>query len=129
MARLSKAKKIHEAAVDNARARFEYDCHQLKTYYDQQDFLEGKELEENNMHLERSYIAVDNSKRAYQDAIRVLAEAKERWTNQWKESCDELQDIEEERINYLKSSLWATPMLYLPPAFPMTKAVKLSVLL
>lgn len=106
MARLTKAKKIHEAAVDNARARFEYDCHQLKTYYDQQDFLEGKELEENNMHLERSYIAVDNSKRAYQDAIRVLAEAKERWTNQWKESCDELQDIEEERINYLKSSLW-----------------------
>ncbi|KAF5098625.1 hypothetical protein D0Z00_001968 [Geotrichum galactomycetum] len=106
MTRLTKAKKIHEAAVDNARARYEYDCHQLKTYHAQQDFLEGKELEENNMHLERSYVAVDNSKRAYQDAIRVLAEVKERWTIQWKESCDELQDIEEERINYLKSSLW-----------------------
>lgn len=106
MARLTKAKQIHEAAVENARARYEYDCHQLKTYYEQQDFLQGKELENNNMHLERSYVAVDNSKRAYQDAIRVLAEAKERWTTQWKESCDELQDIEEERINYLKSSLW-----------------------
>jgi hypothetical protein len=29
-----------------------------------------------------------------------------RWNTEWKQACDKYQDLEEERIDFLKSNLW-----------------------
>jgi hypothetical protein len=42
----------------------------------------------------------------YQAASKVLQETTHRWTVDWKAACDKYQDLEEERIDFLKSNLW-----------------------
>ena len=40
------------------------------------------------------------------EAIKILEETTGRWNQQWKAACDKFQDLEEERLDFLKSSLW-----------------------
>ena len=42
----------------------------------------------------------------YQLAVKALAETTHRWNIEWKQACDKYQDLEEERIDFLKSNLW-----------------------
>lgn len=105
--KLTKAKLYQRHAVDRAKERFEADCNKIKGYSAQQNLLLGKELERNNHKLDKAYVSIEVTKRDYQQALRLLAEAIDRWTEEWKVSCDKLQDMEEERVNFLKSNLWA----------------------
>lgn len=107
MDKLNKAKVTQNAAVEKARTRFEGDCNKINGYYAQQNLLMGRELEKNNMKLDKAHSSVENTKREYQNSLRVLAETIDRWNKEWKLSCDKFQDLEEERINFLKSNLWA----------------------
>ncbi|ANB15951.1 formin-binding protein HOF1 [Sugiyamaella lignohabitans] len=105
--KLLRAKTAQNAAVEKARTRYESDCNKLNGYHAQQSLLMGRELEKNNSRLERVQISIDSSKADYQGSLRVLAETIDRWNKEWKESCDKFQDLEEERITFLKSNLWA----------------------
>ena len=67
----------------------------------------GKELEKNKVKLDKVHQTVDANKRDYQNSLRVLAETTDRWNKEWKLACDKFQDLEEERIDFLKSNLWA----------------------
>lgn len=107
MDKLNKAKLSQQKIVDSTRERFEADSNKLNGYAASQNLLLGKELERNNQKLEKVHISIEISKRDYQNAIRDLAEIMERWTNEWKVSCDKLQDLDEERVNFFKSNLWA----------------------
>ncbi|EGC40924.1 SH3 domain-containing protein [Histoplasma capsulatum var. duboisii H88] len=42
----------------------------------------------------------------YEAAIKVLEETTGRWNKEWKVACDKFQDLEEERLDFTKSSLW-----------------------
>jgi hypothetical protein len=42
----------------------------------------------------------------YKAASKVLEETAHRWTVEWKAACDKYQDLEEERIDFLKGNLW-----------------------
>lgn len=44
--------------------------------------------------------------RDYKAAVKVLQETTNRWNQEWKHACDKFQDLEEERIDFLKSNLW-----------------------
>ena len=39
--------------------------------------------------------------------FKVLEETTGRWNKEWKSACDKFQDLEEERLDFTKSSLWA----------------------
>ena len=43
----------------------------------------------------------------YESAVKVLEETTGRWNKEWKVACDKFQDLEEERLDFTKSSLWA----------------------
>ena len=69
------------------------------------------------MKLEKSQAAVQISSisflahselvdKDYQTAVRVLQETTHRWNVEWKQACDRYQDMEEDRIDALKSNLW-----------------------
>lgn len=42
----------------------------------------------------------------YKAAVKVLQETTHRWIVEWKKACDQFQDLEEERIDFVKSNLW-----------------------
>lgn len=105
--KLTKAKQLQNSTVEKARSKFEMDCNKINGYSAQKNLLMGKELERNNMKLDKVHASVDNSRREYQTSLRVLAETIDQWNKEWKLSCDKFQDLEEERINFLKSNLWA----------------------
>lgn len=105
--KLTKTKQTHKAAVEHAQQLFQSDCNKINGYYTQQGHLMGKELERHNFKLEKAHTAVEFSKRDYQNALRKLAEATDVWAKEWKIACDKLQDLEEERVNFVKSNLWA----------------------
>lgn len=107
MEKLTKAKQAQQSMVDRSREKFETDCCKIKGYLAQQNLLQGKELERNNHKLDKTHMSIEASRRDYQVALRSLAETMDCWTKEWKITCDKLQDIEEERVNFLKSNLWA----------------------
>ncbi|KAK3062093.1 formin-binding protein, partial [Teratosphaeriaceae sp. CCFEE 6253] len=43
----------------------------------------------------------------YEVAVKVLEETTGKWNREWKAACDKFQDLEEERVDYFKSSLWS----------------------
>ncbi|AOW06141.1 hypothetical protein B0I73DRAFT_127420 [Yarrowia lipolytica] len=104
--KLLKAKIMQNNNVEKAREKFELDCNKINGYYAQQNLLMGKELEKNNQKLDKTHMSVNATKRDYQTHLRNLADIIDRWNKEWKVACDKLQDIEEERINFLKSNLW-----------------------
>lgn len=107
MEKLTKGKMNQQNQVERAREKFEGDCNKINGYFAQQNLLLGKELERNNHKLDKAHVSIEVTKRDYQNSIRLLGETLDRWNKEWKVSCDKLQDLEEERVNFLKSNLWA----------------------
>ncbi|KAK9493643.1 hypothetical protein V1508DRAFT_396806 [Lipomyces doorenjongii] len=105
--KLSKAKIGQQATVQKNRDRYENDCNKVNGYIAQQNMVMGRELEKNNAKLEKAQMAVTASRRDYQTSLRNLGETTEKWNREWKAGCDKFQDLEEERIDFLKSNLWA----------------------
>ncbi|ODQ65726.1 hypothetical protein NADFUDRAFT_51010 [Nadsonia fulvescens var. elongata DSM 6958] len=102
-----KSKITQTSLVEKERENYVADCHKINGFSAQQNLLLGKELERNNQKLDKAHISIEISKREYQNALRALGETVDRWNMEWKTSCDKFQDLEEERLSFLKSNLWA----------------------
>lgn len=104
--KLTKTKQSYSVTTERNREKFELECNKINSYYAQQNLLMGRELERNNAKLDKAHLGVESSKREYQNSLRLLAEASDMWAKEWKLACDKFQDLEEERVNFLKSNLW-----------------------
>lgn len=107
MAQLTKAKEAHNATAKKARARYETECHKITGHQAQQNLLMGQQLEKNNQKLDKAKFNVEGLEAQYRGALKVLAQSIDQWNREWKDSCDRLQELEEERIKFFKSNLWA----------------------
>jgi hypothetical protein len=84
----------------------------------------GQEERKNKAKLEKTQIQLATSSSEYEAAVKILEETTGRWNKEWKAACDvrpalntltgmmlidyqKFQDLEEERIDFTKSSLWA----------------------
>ena len=67
----------------------------------------GQEERKNKAKLEKTQIQVATSNTDYETAIKALEETTGRWNRDWKAACDKFQDLEEERLDFTKSSLWS----------------------
>lgn len=67
----------------------------------------GQEERRNKAKLEKTQISVAASNSEYESAVKVLEETTARWNREWKAAADKFQDLEEERLDFTKSSLWA----------------------
>ncbi|EMR11125.1 hypothetical protein PNEG_00721 [Pneumocystis murina B123] len=65
----------------------------------------GKSSEKNNQKVDKSQIMAQNNN-DYLLAITVLQETSIKWIREWKIACDKFQDLEERRLDFIKSSLW-----------------------
>jgi len=66
----------------------------------------GQEERKNKAKLEKTQINVATSNTEYEAAVKILEETTGRWNRDWKAAADKFQDLEEERLDFTKSSLW-----------------------
>jgi hypothetical protein len=67
----------------------------------------GQEERKNKAKLEKTQINLATSNQEYEAAVKVLEETTGRWNRDWKAAADKFQDLEEERLDFMKSSLWS----------------------
>ncbi|RMD40851.1 hypothetical protein DV735_g4267, partial [Chaetothyriales sp. CBS 134920] len=105
--RLLKTKQNQTAQVNKARDKYEQDCLRIKGYLAQGHMVMGQEERKNKAKLEKTQINMASNSNDYEAAVKALEETTMRWNKEWKAACDKFQDLEEERIDFTKSSLWA----------------------
>jgi predicted nuclease with TOPRIM domain len=66
----------------------------------------GQEERKNKAKLEKTQIQLASNSQEYEAAVKQLEETTGRWNKEWKSACDKFQDLEEERLDFTKSSLW-----------------------
>lgn len=66
----------------------------------------GQEERKNKAKLEKTQINLATSNTEYENAVKILEETTGRWNRDWKAAADKFQDLEEERLDFTKSSLW-----------------------
>ncbi|KAL4979292.1 hypothetical protein BDW66DRAFT_111273 [Aspergillus desertorum] len=104
--RIHKTKMQQTHTVNKTRDRYEQDCLRIKGYLAQGHMVMGQEERKNKAKLEKTQVQLASSSSEYDAAVKVLADTTERWNKEWKAACDKFQDLEEERIDFTKSSLW-----------------------
>ncbi|KAF6815247.1 hypothetical protein CPLU01_14187 [Colletotrichum plurivorum] len=92
--------------VNKTRDRFEQDCLKIKGYLAQGHMVMGQEERKNKAKLEKTQISVATSNTEYENAVKALEDTTARWNREWKAAADKFQDLEEERLDFTKSSLW-----------------------
>ena len=67
----------------------------------------GQEERKNKAKLEKTQISLASSNTEYENAVKALEDTTARWNREWKAAADKFQDLEEERLDFTKSSLWS----------------------
>lgn len=102
-----KNKQTQEAYVQKAREKYEGDCERINSYTQQAQYSTGKDLERINMKLLRARQTVQANEKDLANFTRQLLDTLPEWEAEWKNFCDSCQDLEEERLDFMKDILWA----------------------
>ena len=102
-----KNKQQQEAFVTKARKKYEADCMRINTYTAQSTLVQGKDLVKIQGKLDRAKQTVTANERDFANFARALQGTVEKWEKDWKLFCDACQDLEEERIEFMKDNMWA----------------------
>jgi hypothetical protein len=104
--KLLKTKIQQTQAVNKTRDRYEQECLKIKGYLAQGHMVMGQEERKNKAKLEKTQISLATSNSEYELAVKALEDTTARWNREWKSAADKFQDLEEERLDFTKSSLW-----------------------
>ncbi|CCC09842.1 hypothetical protein SMACR_03398 [Sordaria macrospora] len=104
--KLLKVKVQQTQAVNKTRDRYEQESLKIKGYLAQGHMVMGQEERKNKAKLEKTQISLANSNADYEAAVKALEKTTARWNTEWKAAADKFQDLEEERLDFTKSSLW-----------------------
>ncbi|CAJ2505032.1 Uu.00g124260.m01.CDS01 [Anthostomella pinea] len=104
--KLLKVKIQQTQMVNKTRDRYEQECLKIKGYLAQGHMVMGQEERKNKAKLEKTQISLATSNSEYESAVKALEDTTGRWNREWKAAADKFQDLEEERLDFSKSSLW-----------------------
>ena len=104
--KLLKTKVQQTQLVNKTRDRYEQECLKIKGYLAQGHMVMGQEERKNKAKLEKTQISLATSNAEYEAAVKALEETTARWNREWKAAADKFQDLEEERLDFTKSSMW-----------------------
>ena len=102
-----KNKQMQESYVTKAREKYEADCMRINSYTAQRTLVQGKDLDKIQLKLDRAKQTVTANERDFANFARALQATVEKWEKDWKLFCDACQDLEEERIEFMKDNVWA----------------------
>jgi len=101
-----KAKQAQEAYVSKAREKYNGDCIRITSYTQQSTFAQGKDLERIQFKLKRAQQTVQANEKDFASFTEVLVDMMPGWEADWKGFCDTCQDLEEDRMEFMKDILW-----------------------
>jgi hypothetical protein len=104
--KLLKTKIQQTQQVNKTRDKYEQECLKIKGYLAQGHMVMGQEERRNKAKLEKTQISLATSNTEYENSIKALEDTTVRWNREWKAAADKFQDLEEERLDFTKSSLW-----------------------
>ncbi|KAL0955670.1 hypothetical protein HGRIS_001896 [Hohenbuehelia grisea] len=109
-----KAKIAQEAYVNKAREKYEGDVLRINSYTTQlaqqksdPNGAAAKDADRIQQKLTRAQQTVQANEKDYLNFAKGLAELIPRWELEWKDFCDKCQDLEEERIVFMRDNIWA----------------------
>jgi len=103
--KLFKKKQIWESCVNEAREKYEQGCAQIESFKAQASLDLGKVREEMDIKLERIQKTNQTQEHELSDFSMSLNETVIKWEQDWKSFCDSCQDMEEDRMDFLKINL------------------------
>ncbi|EEB08441.2 cell division control protein Cdc15 [Schizosaccharomyces japonicus yFS275] len=103
---LYQEKTTLEIELIEKKDAYEYNCQKLCTYNEQRAKLSGRELDRHAIKLRKAAISVQKSEEEYKETVENLQIVYDEWTNKWKKACDIFQQLEEYRIEFMKTSMW-----------------------
>ena len=102
-----KTKNTRESYVKKAREKYESDCVKINSYTAQATLMQGKDLDRIKAKLERAEQTVQANEKDFADFSRVLQDTVQKWEQDWKAFCDACQDMEDDRLEFMKDNMWA----------------------
>ncbi|KAH8550704.1 hypothetical protein BGW37DRAFT_498086 [Umbelopsis sp. PMI_123] len=101
-ARQRKALQISNAT--KAKDTYEAQCQHL---IEMRQRLEDRSQQVGQEDIAKLQELVASTDQDYKDCIQALTATYNQWYDEWREVCDIFQSLEERRLHYLRSSLWA----------------------
>jgi hypothetical protein len=89
-----------------ARERYAQDCLRINSYAAQTSLSQGRELDRVASKLEKAQGSIGANERDFSNFVKALSQTTEKWEAEWRVFCDQLQDLEEERIEFVKDVVW-----------------------
>ena len=102
-----KTKNSQESYVNKAREKYESDCVRINSYTAQSALMQGKDLDRIHAKLERAQQTVHVNEKDFSNYSRALQDTVQKWEQDWKAFCDACQDMEEDRMEFMKDNMWA----------------------
>ncbi|KAH8830793.1 SH3 domain-containing protein [Flagelloscypha sp. PMI_526] len=99
--RNKQAPQTQESYMIKARDKFDGDRRRIELYQQQSATTSGADLERVLQKLERA------QQTYYAWYAQGLAEILPTWEEDWKDYCDSCQDLEEDRMDFMKDTLWS----------------------
>ncbi|RDB25066.1 Septation protein imp2 [Hypsizygus marmoreus] len=101
-----KAKQTQESYVSKAKEKYDGDCLRIASYTQQSSFAQGKDLERIQLKLKRAQQTVQANEKDLGNFTKTLLDMMPGWEADWKDFCDACQDLEEDRMEFMKDTLW-----------------------
>ncbi|KAG9299422.1 hypothetical protein G9A89_009374 [Geosiphon pyriformis] len=99
-------KQTQTANLQKAKEKYETECVKMNALLASRQNSIGKDLDKFNFKLEKSQIALRIADQEYQNYLKGASDLTQKWNLDWRVTCDKFQDLEEERIDFLKRNLW-----------------------
>lgn len=100
-----KLKQMQESYVAKAREKYASDCLRIASYSKQFESA-GRDQDRLQQKLARARQTVAANEKDYRNFIEKLRDMERDWEADWREFCDDSQDLEEERLDFMKDNLW-----------------------
>jgi len=101
-----KEKQVQESYVKKSREKYEGDCTRIKTYTQQASYMQGPDLVKVQQKLQRTKQTIQGNERDFAKFSKELLDLLIPWEKEWKEYCDSCQDLEEDRMDFMKDIIW-----------------------
>ncbi|KAJ7647884.1 SH3 domain-containing protein [Roridomyces roridus] len=101
-----KVKQTQESYVLKAREKYESDCLRIASYSQQIAVNPGKDNERLQLKLRRAQQTVQANEKDFANFTKTVLDMIPGWEKDWKDFCDGSQDLEEDRLDFMKDIAW-----------------------
>ncbi|KAF7362475.1 SH3-domain-containing protein [Mycena venus] len=101
-----KVKQTQESYVLKAREKYESDCLRIASYTQQIAVNPGKDVERLQLKLRRAQQTVQANEKDFASFTKTVLDLMPAWEKDWKDFCDASQDLEEDRLDFMKDIVW-----------------------